>query len=99
MSIEAMVWAIQLPLTRLKNPTHRRILLSLANYAGKKGETACPSKKSIHNETGYDQSTIKRALRALEKAKIIRRESQHLLPATIPKHRKTNVYTLAMDAP
>lgn len=51
--------------------TARHILQALAEHAHKDGTSAFPTLRRLRYRTGYDRSTVQRALRRLEDAKLI----------------------------
>ena len=79
MSIQAMVWALRQRI--VKNSKHRHVLLVLGNYAGEDGRGAFPSAKTLCEETGLSESTVRRALSALEEMGCIRRGNQAIVVA------------------
>jgi hypothetical protein len=54
--------------------TARHVLQTLAEHANKTGGNAHPSVLRIQYRTGYDRTTVQRALRRLEKAALIKRD-------------------------
>lgn len=71
MSTEAVKWAMDdapMLLTDKGRPdsTARHVLQSLAEHAHKDGSNAYPTLRRIRYRTGYDRSTVQRALRRLE---------------------------------
>ncbi|MFF3998597.1 helix-turn-helix domain-containing protein [Streptomyces cyaneofuscatus] len=79
MSTEAVDWAMDkapMPRTEKGKPdtTGRHVLQVLAEYANPAGANSHPSVLRIQFRTGYDRTTVQRALRRLEKAGLIRRD-------------------------
>ncbi|MFE7485535.1 helix-turn-helix domain-containing protein [Streptomyces sp. NPDC057552] len=79
MSTEAVDWAMDkapMPRTEKGKPdtTGRHVLQVLAEYANPAGANTHPSVLRIQFRTGYDRTTVQRALRRLEKAGLIRRD-------------------------
>ncbi|MFE2973307.1 helix-turn-helix domain-containing protein [Streptomyces sp. NPDC059258] len=79
MSTEAVDWAMDkapMPRTEKGKPdtTGRHVLQVLAEYANAAGANTHPSVLRIQYRTGYDRTTVQRALRRLEKAGLIRRD-------------------------
>lgn len=79
MSTEAVDWAMDkapMPRTEKGKPdtTGRHVLQVLAEYANAAGANTHPSVLRIQFRTGYDRTTVQRALRRLEKAGLIRRD-------------------------
>jgi len=77
-SNEAVTWAMDhapMPRTDKGKPdtTARHILQVLAEHASKTGGNAHPSVLRIQYRTGYDRTTVQRALRRLEKGALIKR--------------------------
>src|SRR5689334_1132117 len=72
MSIQAMVWAINLPL-----PGHYKMtLVALANYADEDGVVRWKSAKKIAKDAGRSEATVRRQWRELEGAGILVRFEQ-----------------------
>ncbi|MCF2531722.1 helix-turn-helix domain-containing protein [Yinghuangia soli] len=76
MSHEAVTWAMRdAPMLRTEagKPDHtaRHVLQVLAEFAQKDGSEARPSTVTIRYRTGLDRSTVQRALRRLEEARLI----------------------------
>ncbi|MFJ8923905.1 helix-turn-helix domain-containing protein [Streptomyces sp. NPDC102415] len=79
MSTDAMTWAMDrapMPRTEKGKPdtTGRHVLQVLAEYANPDGTNAHPSVLRIQFRSGYDRTTVQRALRRLEKSGLIRRD-------------------------
>ncbi|MCY0916983.1 hypothetical protein OS965_02180 [Streptomyces sp. H27-G5] len=79
MSTEAMNWAMDdAPMSRTEkgkpDTTGRHILQVLAEHARSDGSNSHPSILRIQYRTGYDRTTVQRALRRLEKAALIERD-------------------------
>lgn len=76
MSKEAVTWAMEhapmlLTAKGKKDATARQVLVALAYRADRNGENSYPSIADIEYRTGWERSTIQRALRRLEEAKLI----------------------------
>lgn len=74
-----MTWAMDrapMPRTEKGKPdtTGRHVLQVLAEYAQSDGSNAHPSVLRIQYRTGYDRTTVQRALRRLEKAQLIAKD-------------------------
>ncbi|MCX4450639.1 helix-turn-helix domain-containing protein [Streptomyces sp. NBC_01789] len=79
MSTEAVDWAMDkapMPRTEKGKPdtTGRHVLQVLAEYAQPDGSNTHPSVLRIQYRTGYDRTTVQRALRRLERGGLIRRD-------------------------
>lgn len=79
MSTEAVTWAMDrapMPRTEKGKPdtTARHVLQVLAEHASPNGTDAHPSVLRIQYRTGYDRTTVQRALRRLEKAGLIAKD-------------------------
>ncbi|WP_406325220.1 helix-turn-helix domain-containing protein [Streptomyces niveus] len=79
MSTEAVKWAMDrapMPRTEKGKPdtTARHVLQVLGEHAAPDGSNAHPSVLRIQYRTGYDRTTVQRALRRLEKAELIERD-------------------------
>lgn len=79
MSTEAVTWAMDrapMPRTEKGKPdtTGRHVLQALAEHASPAGTDAHPSVLRIQYRTGYDRTTVQRALRRLEKAGLIAKD-------------------------
>lgn len=79
MSNEAVTWAMDdapMPRTDKGKPdtTARHVLQAIAEHANKTGGNAHPSVLRIQYRTGYDRTTVQRALRRLEKSGLIKRD-------------------------
>ncbi|MDX3549559.1 helix-turn-helix domain-containing protein [Streptomyces europaeiscabiei] len=79
MSTEAVTWAMDhapMPRTEKGKPdtTARHVLQVLAEHASLTGTNACPSVLRIQYRSGYDRTTVQRALRRLEKAGLIAKD-------------------------
>ncbi|MEU1043899.1 helix-turn-helix domain-containing protein [Streptomyces sp. NPDC005897] len=79
MSTEAVTWAMDhapMPRTEKGKPdtTARHILQVLAEHASPTGTGAHPSVLRIQYRTGYDRTTVQRALRRLEKGGLIAKD-------------------------
>lgn len=79
MSTDAVTWAMDhAPMLRTDkgkpDTTARHVLQALAEHARPDGTGACPSVLRIQYRTGYDRTTVQRALRRLEKGELIARD-------------------------
>ena len=79
MSTEAVTWAMdQAPMPRTEkgkpDTTARHVLQVLAEHASPTGANVHPSVLRIQYRTGYDRTTVQRALRRLEKAGLITKD-------------------------
>lgn len=73
-SIEAIQWALDL---KHANPTHKAVLIGLANHADPDGTSCHPSLDRLEIYTGLGRSTIIRAIRQMEELGILRTEKAH----------------------
>ncbi|MCP5916342.1 helix-turn-helix domain-containing protein, partial [Klebsiella pneumoniae] len=71
MSVQAMSWALSLPIQSLKDSSARHVLLCLANYAGSNGAGAFPSAKTLTDDTGLSERTVRIKLDLLEECGLI----------------------------
>ncbi|MCS4250634.1 hypothetical protein M2394_004983 [Pseudomonas sp. BIGb0164] len=95
MSVQAMSWALSLPVQTLKDSSARHVLLCLANYAGSNGAGAFPSAKTLTDDTGLSERTIRIKLDLLEEVGLIVRGNQALAAVYIDRHdRRPVVYDL-----
>ncbi|MFH9574265.1 helix-turn-helix domain-containing protein [Streptomyces sp. NPDC017454] len=79
MSTEAVTWAMDhAPMLRTEkgkpDTTARHVLQVLAEHASPTGTDAHPSVLRIQYRTGYDRTTVQRALRRLEKGELIAKD-------------------------
>ncbi|MFG6296384.1 helix-turn-helix domain-containing protein, partial [Streptomyces rochei] len=79
MSTEAVTWAMDhAPMLRTEkgkpDTTARHVLQALAEHASPTGTDAHPSVLRIQYRTGYDRTTVQRALRRLEKGGLIAKD-------------------------
>ncbi|HEY9369102.1 helix-turn-helix domain-containing protein [Streptomyces sp.] len=79
MSTEAVNWAMDhAPMLRTEkgkpDTTARHVLQALAEHARPDGSNAHPSVLRIQYRTGYDRTTVQRALRRLENGGLIRKD-------------------------
>lgn len=79
MSKEAVKWAMDdAPMLRTDkgkaDTTARHILQALAEHAHPDGTNTCPSVLRLQYRTGYDRTTVQRALRRLEAGGLIRKD-------------------------
>jgi len=90
-----MSWALSLPLQTLKDSSARHVLLCLANYAGSNGAGAFPSAKTLTDDTGLSERTVRIKLDLLEECGLIVRGNQALAAVYIDRHdRRPVVYDL-----
>ena len=90
-----MSWALSLPIQSLKDSSARHVLLCLANYAGSNGAGAFPSAKTLTDDTGLSERTVRIKLDLLEEAGLIVRGNQALAAVYIDRHdRRPVVYDL-----
>ena len=88
-----------------KDSSARHVLLCLANYAAADGRGAFPSAKTITEDTGLSERTVRSKLDLLEGRGLIVRGNQALAAVYIDRHdRRPVVYDLmlkrgAVDAP
>jgi hypothetical protein len=93
MSVQAMSWALEQQV--ITAPSARHVLLCLANYAGKGGEAAFPSAKSLSLDTGLSIRTVQTALETLRKSGVIELGNQAIAAAYIDRiDRRPVVYNL-----
>lgn len=74
MSHEAVQWALDL---EHANPTHKLVLVALANHAKADGSSCHPSLDLLEGYTGLGRSTIIRAIRQMEELAILRTSKAH----------------------
>jgi DNA-binding transcriptional ArsR family regulator len=97
MSVEAHIWALNVPTKDLPQPSERHLLLILANYADANGGSVFPSIKRLQQQTGYSRRTIYRALDALKKAKLIKTDNPAIVAAHITRaDRRPTCYRLSL---
>lgn len=96
MSLEAYIWAADLPLSRC-NGTPFRVLLKLADRADKFGYGAYPSVANIAETLECSERTVFRALKELQEAGLIRRGDQRFVDHIDPRRRPT-VYDVLTTA-
>ena len=90
-----MSWALSLPKQALDNPSARHVLLCLANYAGSDGRGAFPSAKTLSEDTGLGERTVRLKLDELERSGFIFRGNQAIAAAYIDRRdRRPVVYDL-----
>ena len=95
MSVQAMSWALSLPIRSLKDSSARHVLLCLANYAGSSGAGAFPSAKTLTDDTGLSERTVRIKLDLLEELGFIVRGNQALAAVYIDRlDRRPVVYDL-----
>lgn len=97
MSVQAMSWALSLPVQTLKDSSARHVLLCLANYASSNGVGAFPSAKTLTDDTGLSERTVRIKLDLLEEVGLIVRGNQALAAVYIDRHdRRPVVYDLML---
>ena len=95
MSVQAMSWALSLPVQTLKDSSARHVLLCLANYAGSNGAGAFPSASTLAQDTGLSERTVRYKLDDLEKFGLIQKGNQAIAAVHIDRHdRRPVVYDL-----
>lgn len=81
-----------------KDSSARHVLLCLANYAGTDGRGAFPSAKTLTNDTGLSERTVRLKLDLLEEQGLIVRGNQALAAVYIDRHdRRPVVYDLMIE--
>ncbi|MGS0571624.1 helix-turn-helix domain-containing protein [Xanthomonas oryzae pv. oryzicola] len=96
MSVQVMAWALEQRIV-LDAPA-RHVLLCLANYADKDGRGAFPAVQRLADDTGLSVRTIQRQLAALVAAGVIRRGSDAIVAAYIPRaDRRPVCYDIIMQ--
>jgi len=94
-SVQAMSWALSLPIQSLKDSSARHVLLCLANYASSNGVGAFPSAKTLTDDTGLSERTVRIKLDLLEELGFIVRGNQALAAVYIDRNdRRPVVYDL-----
>lgn len=96
MSLEAYIWAANLPLSRC-NGTPFRVLLQLADRADQMGYGAYPSIGTIADTLECSTRTVQRALLELRASGLIRYGDQRYV-AHIPADRRPTVYDVVTPA-
>jgi DNA-binding MarR family transcriptional regulator len=80
-----------------KDSSARHVLLCLANYAGADGRGAFPSAKTLTDDTGLSERTVRLKLDMLEERGLIVRGNQALAAVYIDRHdRRPVVYDLML---
>ena len=80
-----------------KDSSARHVLLCLANYAGSDGRGAFPSAKTLTDDTGLSERTVRLKLDLLEERGLIVRGNQALAAVYIDRHdRRPVVYDLML---
>lgn len=97
MSLEAYIWAANLPLSKC-NGTPFRVLLQLADRADKLGYGAYPHISTIADVLECSERTVQRALRDLKTAGLIREGDQRYVDHLDARYRPTvyDVLTIAL---
>lgn len=90
MSIEALNFALNLPIDTLKDPGARHVLLILASYADDNG-FCYPSRQTLANKTGRTTRSITTQLNALVEAGILSRSARRFGP-----RQTSNLYKIVM---
>lgn len=98
MSLEAYVWAANLPLSACNGTAHR-VLLKLADRADERGYGAYPKLSSIAETLECSVRTVQRAIRELLAAGLIREGDQRYVEHLDPRYRPTvyDVLTWALQ--
>nr|WP_274637063.1 helix-turn-helix domain-containing protein [Microbacterium bovistercoris] len=96
MSLEAYIWAANLPLDR-SNGTSFRVLLQLADRADPLGRGAYPGVGKIAETLQCDERTVYRALAKLRRDGLIRTGDQRFVDHLDPRYRPT-VYDVLTTA-
>lgn len=98
MSLEAYIWAANLPLSRC-NGTPFRVLLQLADRADKLGYGAYPGVPSMAQTLECSERTIRRALADLRALRLIRVGDQRYVQHIDPRYRPAvyDVLTAALE--
>lgn len=98
MSLEAYIWAANLPLSRC-NGTPFRVLLQLADRADGLGYGAYPHVSTIAEILECSERTVQRALRELVAAELIREGDQRYVQHLDARYRPTvyDVLTTALQ--
>lgn len=96
MSLEAYIWAANLPLSRC-NGTPFRVLLQLADRADKLGYGAYPGVEGMAETLECSPRTIQRALKELREVGLIRIGDQRYVEHIDPRYRPT-VYDVLTTA-
>lgn len=97
MSLEAYIWAANLPLSRCNGTSHR-VLLQLADRADKFGYGAYPHVSTIAATLECSDRTVQRAIRDLLRDGLIRPGDQRYVDHLDPRYRPTvyDVLTAAL---
>lgn len=96
MSLEAYIWAANLPLSRC-NGTPFRVLLQLADRADKLGYGAYPHVSTIADVLECSERTVQRAFRELRTSGLIREGDQRFV-AHLRSDRRPVVYDVLTTA-
>jgi DNA-binding transcriptional MocR family regulator len=96
MSLEAYIWAANLPLSRC-NGTPFRVLLQLADRADKLGYGAYPSIGTIAETLECSDRTVQRAVKELREAGLIREGDQRFV-SHVPQRYRPVVYDVLTTA-
>lgn len=96
MSLEAYIWAANLPLSRC-NGTPFRVLLQLADRTDKLGYGAYPHVSTIADTLECSERTVQRAIRELKHLELIREGDQRYVEHLDPRYRPT-VYDVLTTA-
>ncbi|WP_309105031.1 helix-turn-helix domain-containing protein [Microbacterium sp.] len=88
MSLNAYIWAADLPLARCNGTAHR-VLLKLADRADDLGYGAYPGVQSIADSLQCSTRTVQRAIRELLDAGLIRVGDQRYVEHFDPRYRPT----------
>ena len=98
MSHQASAWALDARETGPLGAGARLVLATLADYADPQGHGAFPSKATIAARLGIDGDTVRKHLRTLEEADLIRRGDAKLVQH-YPAWARPTVYNLALPDP
>lgn len=98
MSLNAYIWAADLPLSRCNGTAHR-VLLKLADRADELGYGAFPKLSAIADTLECSTRTVQRAIKELLAAELIREGDQRYVEHLDPRYRPTvyDVLTWALQ--
>lgn len=98
MSLNAYIWAADLPLSACSGTAHR-VLLKLADRADELGYGAFPKLETIAETLGCSKRTVQRAIRELLDAGLIREGDQSFVDHLDARYRPTvyDVLTWALQ--
>lgn len=94
MSIEAMVWALEV---QGLDPTDKLVLLGIANHADRHGGNAFPSLATLAIYVGRSEQTVRRSIRRLEQIGLV----AVVIQGGQGRHagRRSNLYQLSLATP